>query len=206
MKVAIANGSSTYGKWINDDIEVVSFIKDADLVIFTGGPDISPGLYGEKRKHSFTVVNEKRDKSDIFLYEKALEFNKPILAICRGAQFITAMNGGKVVQHINGHALPDGHEIITKNDETYFITSTHHQMMYPYTTKEYEIIALSQPNLSDVYFKNDVSIFGDLKYEPEIVYYKNINALCIQGHPEIMNKNEPVIGYLRRLIKEKLNI
>lgn len=70
----------------------------------------------------------------------------------------------------------------------YNITSSHHQMLYPFdlNEKDYELIAYSE------YFQSNTYLNGDNKeielaknfLEPEIVYYKNTNALCIQGHPE----------------------
>jgi len=61
-------------------------------------------------------------------------------------------------------------------------------MIYPFdlNEKSYELIAYSE------YFQSKTYLNGDNKevelsknfLEPEIVYYKNTNALCIQGHPE----------------------
>lgn len=204
MKVFITNSSKSYAKWI-DDFEIVEDMKDCDIVIFTGGEDVTPSFYGEVKSHPFTCNSEHRDKIDLQLYAKAVKLNKNIVSICRGAQAITAFHGGRVIQHVNNHVRQDGHEIkIHETDEIFHITSTHHQMMYPYSIKNYEIIATSAPSLSDVYFKNNVNVYTMIE-EPEIVYYPDINALCIQGHPEIMPKNEPVVKYLNKLIKEKFS-
>lgn len=201
MKVFITTKSEIYANWI-DEIEIVDSITKADIVIFTGGPDVSPEIYGESKHHHLTNVNIHRDKVDQAFFLKAKAKNKFLIGVCRGAHFLSSMSGGKVIQHVNNHARKDGHEIKTIEGDVHFITSTHHQMMYPYSAKKYEILAVSSPMLSDCFFRNNIHVYPMVE-EPEVVYYPETRALCIQGHPELMAKEEAVIEYLNKLIKNK---
>lgn len=200
MKVLVI-GNENYGKWI-DGYEVAGSIEEADIVVFTGGEDVQSELYGEK-PHHLTYSNPRRDKVEIELFNKAKDLGKLIVSICRGSQFMTVMAGGKLVQHVNNHAIGGTHEIITVNGQKMQVTSTHHQMMYPFNMKDedYEILAFASPRLSDVYFKNNVMVYGNIEYEPEVVWYNKIKALAIQLHPEYMDKDSDVVLWLNKLIK-----
>lgn len=58
-------------------------IKNADLVVFYGGADVDPVLYGEDR-HKQTTVDSERDIRDIELFKYAYDNKKRMLGICRG--------------------------------------------------------------------------------------------------------------------------
>jgi len=204
MKVLVVGDDKKYGTWVDDKVEFVKFLTNADLIIFTGGEDVSPSMYGETNIHPFTQCNPHRDKIEKAIFEKAKRLNKPMIGICRGSQFLTAMAGGRVIQHVKNHNIGKMHEIkILNGNSVYEITSTHHQMMYPYTASKYNIIAISNEVLSDDHFENERTKCAMVE-EPEIVFYPEIRALCIQGHPEIMHNEDPVVIFLRKLIKSKL--
>jgi carbamoylphosphate synthase small subunit len=120
------------------------------------------------------------------IYEK-LPFDMPKLGICRGGQFLTVMNGGKMIQDVNNHS---GNHKITHvgSGQVYEITSTHHQMMFPFNLPDhrFELVAHSQYFQSTKYLNGNDEEFDLPKdfLEPEIIYYPESNSLCIQGHPE----------------------
>ena len=161
------------------------------LVLFTGGADVDPNIYGESvGKH--THVDLERDKEEQQLFYKFDYL--PKLGICRGSQFLTVMSGGRLIQHVTGHR--GNHYIHVKTDHldnpgdylNYEITSTHHQMMYPFnlSPKNYVLIGWSKRFQSDAYLNgnNEQIVLPEGFVEPEIVYYPNSRSLCIQGHPE----------------------
>ena len=59
-----------------------------DGLLFTGGQDVSPQLYGEKRRPACGELCPARDALERELLNRALEQDKPILGICRGLQFL----------------------------------------------------------------------------------------------------------------------
>ncbi len=78
-----------------------------DGLVFPGGSDLEPELYGqEPHPETYGVVPE-RDRAELALLTGALERNLPVLAICRGSQVLNIARGGDLVQH-----LPEivGHE------------------------------------------------------------------------------------------------
>ncbi|HEY7197451.1 MAG TPA: gamma-glutamyl-gamma-aminobutyrate hydrolase family protein [Gaiellaceae bacterium] len=78
-----------------------------DGIIFSGGSDLDPELYGQApHAETFGIVRE-RDDAELELMRGALERDMPVLAICRGSQVLNVALGGDLVQH-----LPEivGHE------------------------------------------------------------------------------------------------
>lgn len=71
-----------------------------DGLMLTGGPDINPEIYGERPHHQTNAIAPMRDKTESLLFELFKKQNKPIFAICRGAQLINTLMGGKLCQDI----------------------------------------------------------------------------------------------------------
>lgn len=115
------------------------------------------------------------------------------------------MNGGILVQNCDNHAIGYTHGI-TNGNVSYDITSTHHQMQYPFVldSKYYDLLYTSNGLRSRCYEGDGVQ--GDIiraKGEPEVVLYHRPNApkcLAIQGHPEMMHDDAPVITMLNELL------
>ena len=170
--------------WI-DNVYSVESPEKADIVVFSGGADINPALYGCK-KHYSTFYNETRDTLEVECFNK-LSKNQLVLGYCRGAQLVTALNGGKLIQDVTGHA--SGPHFITNKEIKFKIESIHHQMMYPFEMDEndYKILYWSASRRSKRYLGDGIDV---PPCEPEIVLYNKEDlptCLAIQGHPEMMN-------------------
>jgi putative glutamine amidotransferase len=78
-----------------------------DGVIFSGGGDLDPELYGAEPHDATDEPRTERDAAELRLLEAALDRDMPVLAICRGSQLLNVARGGDLVQH-----LPEtvGHE------------------------------------------------------------------------------------------------
>ena len=189
------------------DFVKVNNIEEADIVMFTGGEDINPALYGDV-PHPTTHFSN-RDDAEVAAYKHVLNTSKPLfIGGCRGAQLLTALNGGKLIQHVVNHSGCGSHDITTVDNQVMSITSCHHQMMYPYDlpSEDYQLLAWSTKNLSPVYYTGQglLKVTEDFK-EPEIVYYPKTRSLCIQGHPEWMRTNQPAIHYINKLILDYIH-
>lgn len=57
-------------------------------VVFTGGSDWDPSLYGQKASPETETPDKERDAFELELLIMAIEDKKPIIGICRGAQGI----------------------------------------------------------------------------------------------------------------------
>ena len=114
------------------------------------------------------------------------------------------MNGGLLIQNVGKHAGFGTHQIINKRDadERYDITSTHHQMQYPFNLEPGEdYTTLYYASIRSPYYEGDKVDYPP--HEPEIVLYHKKGmpkCLAIQGHPEMMRAEAPVIKMLNKLL------
>lgn len=177
-----------------------------DLVLFTGGEDVSPEMYGESVGR-FTSFNKQRDDMELNIFN--LLKDCPKLGICRGGQFLTVMNGGKLIQHVENHGQTHTTSLVSdENFSTINVSSSHHQMMYPYNLnkEDYKIYGYSEYHRSTVYLNGDnENIEIPLNFvECEIIHYPKTNSLCIQGHPEWLKHEDVFVLETIRLIKKTI--
>lgn len=71
-----------------------------DGLIFSGGADLDPHLYGQEAHPETSGVTEERDRFELALLEAALVRDMPVLAICRGSQVLNIARGGDLIQHL----------------------------------------------------------------------------------------------------------
>lgn len=184
-------------------------LTERDCLLLWGGGDISPSLYGEKPgSHTgATEVLSTRDQWEVDLARQAMKLGIPIIGICRGAQLMCALAGGKVIQHVNGHGVE--HLIKTVSNLYFWTSSLHHQMMYPWEI-DHNLLAYASPPRSNVYLNGDDRPVqfpdnGPIKLvdcEPEVVWFPSVKCIAIQGHPEFMRSSEPFVVYCRQLVEK----
>ncbi len=83
------------------DAEYQQLYDTVDGVLFTGGPDVDPMLYGEQPLPKQGWIEPMRDDFELKLAKIALTGPKPMLGICRGMQTINAAAGGTLIQDID---------------------------------------------------------------------------------------------------------
>ena len=74
-------------------------LDGVDGILFTGGSDVDPALYGDT-PHGATRVRPQRDQAEVLLMRAAVEAGKPLLGICRGMQLMAVAYGGRLHQHL----------------------------------------------------------------------------------------------------------
>jgi putative glutamine amidotransferase len=71
-----------------------------DGLVFSGGSDLDPSLYGAEAHPETGGVIRERDDFELELMRAALERDVPMLAICRGSQVLNIALGGDLEQHV----------------------------------------------------------------------------------------------------------
>src|SRR5918992_1067474 len=71
-----------------------------DGLLFSGGSDLDPELYGAEAHPETNGVRPERDRAELALLKAALERDMPVLAVCRGSQVLNVARGGDLVQHL----------------------------------------------------------------------------------------------------------
>lgn len=189
MKVYVERGEKAYEQMFLDaGCEIVP-LKDAEVVCFTGGADVNATLYGEAN-HFSTYFNNDRDASCIRLWKVCQERKLHAVGICRGGQFLNVMNGGKLFQDVNNHAISGTHEAITNTGEVVQVTSTHHQMMIPHKSGEVIMHADGLSTARRYMCDGEEVIECKPQKDVEAVYYAQTQSLCFQPHPEFANNKD----------------
>lgn len=177
-----------------------------DALVIWGGEDISPSLYKDKVSKATWARAElsRRDWVESSAIQEAIKRNIPIIGVCRGAQLVCAMAGGRLIQHVDNHGF--SHYLRTHDGQRILTSSVHHQMMYPFDVEHKMIAWADKPRSRGVYIVGDDSSDPSMetKDEPEIVWFPKIRALGIQGHPEFHSdpQNDPFVQYCMGLVRK----
>ena len=65
-----------------------------DGIVFSGGEDISPEVYGAPHSPEIKEIDSDRDRLELSLFRLVQERRTPFLAICRGMQLVNVAQGG----------------------------------------------------------------------------------------------------------------
>lgn len=87
-----------------EHIKILS--KTVDGFLFPGGPDIAPHYFNEEPIENYGIIVPKRDTLEEYLFQVALDSNKPMLGICRGMQIFNVFLGGSLYQDIHQQYEP----------------------------------------------------------------------------------------------------
>lgn len=187
--------------------EIVPAMEDADLVQFCGGADVNPALYGES-VHRTTSFNDAQDRAELSEISMAMAMKIPMVGICRGAQLLNVAGGGSLYQDVNNHAIFGTHPAVDLvTGDTIEVTSTHHQMMRPSKHAKIFLITMGLATIKESQVNGQAIDLSDNNIDVEGCYYPNINALCIQGHPEKTVKAvDPFQEYYFETIKRYLGV
>jgi putative glutamine amidotransferase len=81
---------------------IPDLVKKLDGFLFTGGDDVNPKFYKEKKLKDFplNLSPDARSDFEIDLFKAVSRVKKPVLAICHGAQLVNVALGGSLYQHI----------------------------------------------------------------------------------------------------------
>jgi putative glutamine amidotransferase len=82
------------------DGQLKDIIGRVDGILFTGGGDIHPALYGSAAHSQVAEVDEDRDRVEIELFREAVANRIPFLGICRGLQVINTALGSTLYEDL----------------------------------------------------------------------------------------------------------
>ncbi len=136
-----------YRRWITDTVgmEVIklsrhlqnaSEVSACDGVLFSGGEDVDPKLYGKPQyaaEFALTDVIPARDRFEYEVIRLALAGKKPILGICRGLQLLNVFLGGTLVPDIPSRLHSVAHSKIGGVDQLHPIQVLNGSQLYQIT-------------------------------------------------------------------------
>lgn len=174
-------------------IKTVYDPTEADCIFLSGGSDISPYLYGEKNTAS--SCNPQRDVFCLSLW-RLFNADKKFAGICRGAQFLSAMLGGKLCQHMSRHG--EGGYMHEVRGDDFPVNSCHHQGILPHDGIK---ILHSGPS-STGFIGEEYSEFNPVES------FEANGVFAVQWHPEFLfaesHKNMKCVDWFLIKMKEFL--
>lgn len=94
IKIYVVGPAKQYSRWIENHIYTDN-LEEADVVLFTGGEDVDPSLYGCE-KHPTTHSNIKRDLEEKAIFEKVRP-DQLCIGICRGLRNVVLFKHGELL-------------------------------------------------------------------------------------------------------------
>lgn len=187
------------------DVDEPKDLLGPGVLVLWGGQDISPAIYNRPvmPETGADDVVHGRDAIEVALGKRAIEMKMPIFGVCRGAQLVCALAGGILVQHVDGHA-GNNHIVSFITKERYPYSTVHHQQMYPWKV-QHEMLGWT-PKLSQVYKGVTAEERRLIKVDPELVWFPEIRAFAVQGHPEFMSPFHPAVELTMELFKQRAQL
>ena len=173
-----------------DKTQIKKLCGMVDGLLFTGGPDVSPGLYGEVAGASCGPICKARDDMETMLFTEAvLGAGIPAFGICRGLQLFNSILGGNLYQDIPtqlvskrpvGHqqGQPDGepsHDVMIERGSPLHmllgagaiaVNSTHHQGVRELST-QLECMATAEDGLIEAAYMPNRKFVWAVQWHPE---------------------------------------
>ena len=165
-------------------------LKVVDGLVISGGNDVDPQFYKEKKKARNLNLTKERDLFEIALVRKARRRKIPVLAICRGMQLVNVAFGGTLYQDFSFEKKFFDHTL--EGSSCY---NKKHSVVIQDKTKLYSIIGRNRIEVNTSHHQMVkkiapgfiVSAWSEKDEVIEGIETKDDNFLvCVQWHPELM--------------------
>jgi len=182
------------------------FALICDGMIFTGGPDVPPELYAEKKLNETVRCDPIRDVYDKRLFDAFLKTGKPIFGICRGSQQINVFLGGTLFQDL----VEQCGWIHYSPQIRHFITASEESILHRFFGERFKVNSFHHQAIKDLapcLKATAYSVEGII----EAYEHKTLPIFATQFHPEMMATEycdgttadfQPIFNYFVTLAKE----
>jgi putative glutamine amidotransferase len=143
--------------------QIDRLLQILDGLVFAGGGDIDPVLYGGPTHSSIDHIDTVRDQFELALAQKIVKTTIPVLGICRGSQLLAINSGAKLITHIPAEP----------------VKTIKHKAANGQSTKHFVIV---EPK------SRLASIAGQTKFEVESMHHQGIQSVPMDWR--VMAKSE----------------
>ena len=182
-----------------DEEEVHKTAKTCNGLLFAGGQDVSPRLYGKENDTGNIVTCERRDTFERLLLRYAVEHDIPTLGICRGLQLINAVLGGTLYRDLptqnpsevchrqeRPYTIPSHTVQIRKESALYALLKTgtlavnscHHQGIER-LAPTLQVMATAPDGLIEAVDKPDQRFLWAVQWHPEMMPVGDVSSYTI---------------------------
>lgn len=182
-----------------DRAELSELAQLCSGILFTGGQDVSPRIYGENASPLCGEACDERDNMERELLRLAVENDIPSLGICRGIQFINAALGGSLYQDLptehpsdtEHHMSPPYDRVCHRVDivkgsplhvllkkEVLGVNSYHHQAVKQLAPC-LRAMAYSEDGITEAVYLPDRRFIWAVQWHPELSYLSDEDSMAI---------------------------
>lgn len=182
-------------------------VERFDGFLLSGGPDVDAKYYEESNLIFNGEISPYRDYMEIYITQKAIGCNKPVLGICRGIQIMNAAMGGTLYQDI--YSQIEGKNIIKHSQNAPRWYPTHNVELVKdsiiWNTFKKDIIGVNSFHHQAV--KDAAPGFKVTSRSADgiiesIEYIEHVFAVGVQWHPELMWQEDEIFLNLFRSFVE----
>lgn len=176
------------------DMDPAEYLDVVDGLLFSGGTDIDPELYGQHAVPETVGVEARRDEFELALCRDAIANHIPTLGICRGVQLINVATGGTLRQHVPTHVGIDQPAAEPFHDVTIAADS---RLATLYGSR-LAVNSLHHQALDDIGAGLRVTAVGSDDQLPEAIEHESLPVTGVQWHPEMMDtrSTDPIFSWL----------
>lgn len=183
-----------------DATEATRLVGLCDGLLFTGGQDVHPSVYGEEDRTGRLIPCPKRDQLEVRVLQAALAADLPVFGICRGIQLINAALGGTLYQDLPTEHPSDilhrqgkpydvpAHPVRLKGPlaallqkDTLSVNTLHHQAVKT-LAPGLEAMAWSPDGLVEACYKPDCRFLWAVQWHPEYLFRQDPDSLTLFRH------------------------
>lgn len=177
---------------------MIHIIKMCNGLIFPGGDDIDPKLYGENPSKNLGIIFPRVDKSWYISMRYAIDNDIPTLGICKGMQMINVVAGGTLYQDIY-EQIGD----CFQHDQKLYRDNLMHRVNIDKDSKLSRILGVDCMFTNTLHHQSVKQIGKGFRKSAqtedgiiEAIENKSGNIIGVQWHPEELLENEERMNYL----------
>ncbi|MGB7061605.1 MAG: gamma-glutamyl-gamma-aminobutyrate hydrolase family protein [Candidatus Zixiibacteriota bacterium] len=170
--------------------KIHEYLRMVDGILVSGGNDVDPVFYGERKKCGNLSITRERDIFEIALVRRAKTRRVPILAICRGMQLVNVAFGGSLYQDFRmerkflDHTLEGSgryhkrHPVTLREGTRLFGAIGKKKIMA--NTSHHQMVKEVAPGFTAAAWSKRDGVIEAIESNDDLY------LLCVQWHPELM--------------------
>jgi putative glutamine amidotransferase len=181
---------------LSRDSDPGQLARRLDGLVFAGGLDVDPRLYGSVPGAASTTIDPQSDRFELELVLEALQADVPLLGVCRGMQLVNVALGGTLVEDLpvgsgQSHSFVLYPPVERVHRVDFSGGSPHEELYGP------ELMVNSLHHQAVASPGEGVLVVGRAADGvAEAMVVEGHRALGVQWHPELLREPDPIFDWL----------
>jgi putative glutamine amidotransferase len=189
IQAVIRTGGVPIGLPVGTPNSCRQVVEALDGLIFSGGEDLDPTLYGAHPDLRSWNLAPERDQYEMDLFAEAIQQKKPVLAVCRGMQLANVYFGGSLYLDISDYSDEVLCHHFSKAPRWY--TAHKVKLLAPvlkelYEAEEIKTNSYHHQAIKDLGKGLHIAALAEDGIIEGLIHQDHPNFLAIQWHPEMM--------------------